>query len=59
MKEEAKESITLTEGEFDRLSITEPGVCCILVPESLIKDTPNDVELGSKVRKLYWDSKQK
>ena len=29
----------------------------ILVPESTIINTPNDNELGSKVRQIYYDSK--
>lgn len=28
----------------------------ILVPESMILNTPNDMELGSKVRKHYYES---
>ncbi len=30
----------------------------ITVPEDLIYNTPNDLELGSKVRELYWQSKK-
>jgi hypothetical protein len=29
----------------------------ILVPENLIIDTPNDNELGKKVRTLYYETK--
>lgn len=29
----------------------------ILVPEATIINTPNDNELGSKVRQIYYDSK--
>ena len=29
----------------------------IVVPEYMIYNTPNDQELGSKVRQLYWESK--
>lgn len=28
----------------------------ILVPANVVYNTPNDQELGAKVRKLYWDS---
>ena len=30
----------------------------IAVPEHLIYNTPNDQELGGKVRELYWESKK-
>jgi hypothetical protein len=30
----------------------------IIVPESLIENTPNDNELGGKVRSIYWQSKK-
>ena len=30
----------------------------IAVPEYLIYNTPNDQELGGKVRELYWESKK-
>lgn len=30
---------------------------CILIPEHIINNTPNNNELGAKVRQLYWDSK--
>lgn len=29
----------------------------ITIPEDLIYNTPNDQELGGKVRELYWQSK--
>lgn len=29
----------------------------IAIPESMIMHTPNDQELGAKVRQLYWESK--
>lgn len=29
----------------------------ITIPETLVEDTPNDQELGGKVRQLYWQSK--
>lgn len=29
----------------------------IAIPERLIKETPNDADLGYAVRKFYWDSK--
>lgn len=45
------------------------GQCCrdcyqgssrklITIDERTILDTPNDSELGSKVRKIYWDGKK-
>ena len=30
----------------------------ITVSGGIILDTPNDMELGQKVRQLYWDSKK-
>lgn len=30
----------------------------IIIPKSLIKDNPNDLELGSKVREYYYDNYQ-
>jgi len=30
---------------------------CILVPEYIINSTPNNNELGAKVRQLYWKVK--
>jgi hypothetical protein len=31
----------------------------ILVPVNMIDITPNDAELGEKVRNLYWESQNK
>jgi hypothetical protein len=31
----------------------------ILVPIDVIYNTPNDIELGEKVRKLYWETQNK
>jgi len=28
----------------------------ISIPEDLIKNTPNDMELGNKIRSIYWES---
>ena len=28
----------------------------ISVPAQVVQDTPNDLELGEKVRKIYWES---
>lgn len=28
----------------------------IPVPAQVVQDTPNDLELGEKVRKIYWES---
>lgn len=41
----------------------KPGECenrtkSINISEQLIYDTPNDQELGSKVREIYWKQKQ-
>lgn len=30
----------------------------ILVPSSMIRYTPNDAELGAKVRRLFWETKE-
>lgn len=30
----------------------------IAIPEYIIEANPNDLELGSKVRELYWQSKK-
>ena len=30
----------------------------ITIPEDLVYNTPNDFELGGKVRELYWESKK-
>ena len=30
----------------------------IIIPEWMVKNTPNDQELGSKVRELYWENKK-
>ena len=29
----------------------------LLVPEWLVENTPNDQELGTKVREIYWNGK--
>ena len=29
----------------------------LVVPEHIIYNTPNDQELGAKVRQIYWESK--
>jgi hypothetical protein len=41
------------------LGTTNPGHRLILVDETTILYTPNDQELGAKVRKLYWENKNK
>ena len=43
--------------EVDPLGTPNPGHRLILVDETTILYTPNDAELGNKVRKLYWESK--
>ena len=30
----------------------------ISIPKNTVRDTPNDAELGEKVRNLYWESKK-
>jgi len=30
----------------------------ICIPITLICDTPNDTELGGKIRQIYWDSEK-
>jgi hypothetical protein len=36
----------------------EPNKQLITISEELIYSTPNDQELGNKVRKIYWNSKK-
>ena len=31
----------------------------ISIPKNIVRDTPNDAELGEKVRQLYWGSQNK
>jgi len=42
--------------EVDPLGTPNPGHRLILVDETTILYTPNDAELGAKVRQLYWES---
>lgn len=51
-----EESITLT--EVEPLGTPNPNHMLILVDETTILYTPNDQELGAKVRKIYWDVKK-
>jgi hypothetical protein len=44
--------------EVEPLGIPDPGHMLILVDETTILYTPNDADLGAKVRKIYWDLKQ-
>lgn len=44
--------------EVDPLGTPNPGHRLILVDETTILYTPNDAELGAKVRQLYWESKK-
>ena len=30
----------------------------ISIPKITVRDTPNDTELGGKVRQIYWDSEK-
>ena len=48
--------VTIT--EVDPLGTANPAHMLILVDETTIVYTPNDAELGAKVRKIYWDLKQ-
>lgn len=43
--------------EVEPLGTTNPAHMLILVDETTILYTPNDQELGAKVRQLYWDLK--
>jgi hypothetical protein len=36
----------------------EPNKQLITISEELIYSTPNDQELGNKVRKIYWQTKK-
>ena len=42
--------------EVEHLGTPNPGHRLILVDETTILYTPNDAELGAKVRQLYWES---
>jgi hypothetical protein len=44
--------------EIETLGTSNPAHMLILVDETTIVYTPNDAELGAKVRKIYWDLKQ-
>lgn len=44
--------------EVEPLGTANPSHMLILVDETTILYTPNDAELGAKVRKIYWDLKQ-
>jgi hypothetical protein len=44
--------------EIEPLGTSNPSHMLILVDETTILYTPNDAELGAKVRKIYWDLKQ-
>lgn len=44
--------------EVEPLGAPNPAHMLILVDETTILYTPNDAELGAKVRKIYWDLKQ-
>jgi hypothetical protein len=41
---------------YDRVPTTPSNY--IDIPEDLVYNTPNDQELGSKVRELYWENKK-
>jgi hypothetical protein len=50
--------ISETFAEVEPLGTSNPIHMLILVDETTILYTPNDAELGAKVRKIYWDLKQ-
>ena len=50
--------ISETFAEVEPLSTANPAHMLILVDETTILYTPNDAELGAKVRQLYWESKK-
>jgi len=50
--------ISETFAEVEPLGTANPAHMLILVDETTILYTPNDAELGAKVRKIYWDLKQ-
>lgn len=52
-----KEDSVITEVEL--LGTPNPSHMLILVPETTIEYTPNDMELGAKVRQLYWEAKSR
>ena len=50
--------ISETFAEVEPLGTANPAHMLILVDETTILYTPNNAELGAKVRKIYWDLKQ-
>jgi hypothetical protein len=50
--------ISETFAEIEPLGTANPAHMLILVDETTILYTPNDAELGAKVRQLYWESKK-
>ena len=50
--------ISETFAEVEPLGTANTAHMLILVDETTILYTPNDAELGAKVRKIYWDLKQ-
>jgi hypothetical protein len=53
-----KDDYDFTLTEADPLGTSNPSHMLILVDETTIVYTPNDAELGAKVRKIHWDLKQ-
>lgn len=51
-----KDQDTIT--EIEPLGTANPAHMLIVVDETTILYTPNDAELGAKVRRIYWDLKQ-
>lgn len=63
------ETLKTTHIDFRYGYVEGAGQCCrqcyiesnknlITIDERMILDTPNDSELGGKVREIYWDSKK-
>ena len=45
-------------GQLCRICYNTPEETHIFIPKNTVRDTPNDAELGEKVRNLYWGSKK-
>lgn len=45
-------------GQLCRICYIDSSRKLITIDERTILDTPNDLELGKKVREIYWDSKK-
>lgn len=49
--------ISRRRGYIEGVGQTCFGNCGVHVPTTIIKNTPNNMELGEKVRDLYWETK--